>query len=145
MSIAKPSFCHLFNLYRLIYTSVFNGGRMMQKNVDKLIGLQIARLRNEREITQEELARSIDVTPETISRLERGIAIPSLRTIEKISSALHTTLKDLFDFEYTQKPKRSTVESESSKLITYLKTRNADDIRMSYRILKNIFKEIDKN
>ncbi len=118
---------------------------MMQKNVDKLIGLQIARLRNEREITQEELAQSIDVTPETISRLERGIAIPSLKTIEKISTALHTTLKDLFYFEYTQKPKRSTVESESSKLITYLKTRKADDIKMSYRILKNIFKEIDKN
>jgi transcriptional regulator with XRE-family HTH domain len=118
---------------------------MKKKNVDKLIGIQIARLRNEREITQEELARSIDVTPETISRLERGIAIPSLKTIERISQALHTTLKDLFDFEYTQKPKRSTVGSESSKLIAYLKTRNADDIKMSYRILKNIFQELDKN
>lgn len=117
----------------------------MKENVDKLIGLQIARLRNEREITQEELAKSIDVTPETISRLERGTAIPSLRTIEKISIALHTTLKDLFDFEHTQKPKHSTIESESAKLITYLKTRKADDIKMSYRILKNIFNEIDKN
>ena len=117
----------------------------MQNNVEKLIGLQIASIRNEREITQEQLAKSANVVPETISRLERGIAIPSLRTLEKISLALHTTLKDLFDFEHLNQSKCSPVENESAKLIAYLKTRKIDDVKMSYRILKYIFQEIDKN
>lgn len=118
---------------------------MKETNVEKLIGLQIARLRNERELTQEELAKSVNVTPETISRLERGAALPSIKTLEKTSRALHISLKDLFDFEHTHKSKSSSVDNESVKLITYLKTRKVDDIKMSYRILKNIFQEIDKN
>ena len=43
----------------------------MTKSVEKLIGAQIAKIRNDREITQERLSELINVTPETISRLER--------------------------------------------------------------------------
>ena len=40
----------------------------MTKSVEKLIGVQIAKTRNDREITQERLAELIKVTTETISR-----------------------------------------------------------------------------
>ena len=74
----------------------------MAKNIEKLIGAQIARIRKERGITQERLAASVNVATETISRLERGVSMPSLMTLEKISHALHSPLKDLFDFEYPE-------------------------------------------
>ncbi|MBW1692526.1 MAG: helix-turn-helix transcriptional regulator [Deltaproteobacteria bacterium] len=117
----------------------------MSNSVEKLIGARIARMRKEREITQEQLAELVDVATETISRLERGVSMPSLKILEKISYALHISLKDLFDFEYPQKPKGTAFEQENEKLIAYLRTRSGDDIKMCYHILKNVFEQIEKN
>ena len=118
----------------------------MTKSVEKLIGAQIAKIRNDREITQERLAELIKVTTETISRLERGVSIPSIKTLEKISQALHTSLKDIFDFEYLEEPNKSgTFGHEIARLIAFLKTKNADDIKMCYRLLKGIFEQIETN
>jgi len=116
----------------------------MAKNIEKLIGAQIARVRKERGITQERLAASVNVATETISRLERGVSMPSLITLEKISHALHSPLKDLFDFEYPES-KGDAFENEIDKLIAFLKTRDSDDIKMCYQMLKIIFGQIEKN
>ena len=115
---------------------------MMAKNIKKLIGTKIAQVRKEREITQESLAAYVDLATETISRLERGVSIPSLATLERISHVLHISLKDLFDFEY---PQKSALENEIDKLIAYLKTRNFDDIKTCYRIVKTIFEQVEEN
>jgi len=116
----------------------------MAKNIEKLIGAQIARVRKERGMTQERLAASVNVATETISRLERGVSMPSLITLGKISHALHTHLKDLFDFEYPQS-KGDAFENEIDKLIAFLKTRDSDDIKMCYQMLTIIFGHIEKN
>jgi len=119
---------------------------MVTKSVEKLIGIQIAKIRNNREVTQEQLAESVGVATETISRLERGVSIPSLKTLEKISQALHTSLKNIFDFEYLEEPnKGDAVENEIARLIAFLKTKKADDIKMCYRLLKGIFEQIETN
>lgn len=118
----------------------------MTKDVEKLIGAQIAKIRNDREITQERLAELINVAPETISRLERGVSIPSIKTLDKISHALYTSLQNLFDFEYLEVPEKGdAVEHEIARLIAFVKTKNPDDIKMSYRLLKTIFEQIEKN
>lgn len=80
---------------------------------------------------------------ETISRLERGISIPSLKTIEKISRALHVHIKELLNFEYPSRKEPSIMESE--KLLAYIQAKRPEDIRMCYRILRNIFEQIEKN
>ncbi len=120
----------------------------MLNSVEKSIGLQIYKFRKRRDITQEQLANLVDVTVETISRLERGVSIPSIKTLEKISHALHTTLKDLFDFEQQPlPPKTRTVsfENEIAKIVAFLRTKKPDDAKMSYRILKSVFEQIDNN
>lgn len=117
----------------------------MSKVVEKLIGGQIAKLRKDRELTQGQLAELVDVSTETISRLERGVSIPSLKTLEKISESLHASLKDLFDFERPKAPKGTQLEQETTKIITYLQTKKVDDIRMCYRILRCIFENVEKN
>jgi len=111
----------------------------MSANIEKQIGAHLAKIRKERGLTQSELAELIDVTIETISRLERGVFIPSLKTLENISNVLNIPLKDIFDFEYPQKPRVSAIEKESSKLLAYLKTRRVGDIKMCYRILRSLF------
>ena len=117
----------------------------MPENVEKFIGAQIARIRKDREITQEQLAESVNVATETISRLERGVSIPSLKTLEKISWALHSSLRELLDFEYRMKPEDTLSKEELAKVIALLKTRSKEDIKMGYQILKNLFEQIGEN
>ena len=117
----------------------------MSSHIEKQIGSHIAKIRKERGLTQSELAELIDVTIETISRLERGVSVPSLKTLEKISSVLNISLKNIFDFESVQKFKIPAIENEIEKLFAYLKTKSLNDIRMCNRIVRTIFEQIEKN
>lgn len=69
---------------------------MAAKSIEKHLGLRIAAQRRHRKLTQAELAEIADVTPETISRLERGAAMPSLTRLSEIANALGVELRDLF-------------------------------------------------
>lgn len=69
---------------------------MAAKSIEKQLGIRIAAQRRYRKLTQAELAEIADVTPETISRLERGAAMPSLTRLSEIASALGVELRDLF-------------------------------------------------
>lgn len=111
---------------------------------ERLIGKQVAKIRKERGMSQAQLAEAIDVAPETISRLERGVSIPSLNTLENISQALDISLKDLFNFEYAPKVKISPSEKELAKIVVLLKTRKAEEIRLAHKILNNLFKGINR-
>ena len=62
-----------------------------------------------------------------------------------ISLALHAPLKNLFDFEYSPKAQSTGIEREISKILAFLQTKRAEDIQMSYRLLKAVFEEIEKN
>lgn len=115
----------------------------MSEGIEKVIGVRIAKIRKDRELTQAKLAEMVDTTVETISRLERGVSIPSLKTLEKISRALHIHIKELLSIEFPSLKRPSIKEGE--KLLSYLQTKRPEDIRMCYRILKNIFEQIEKN
>jgi transcriptional regulator with XRE-family HTH domain len=52
------------------------------------VGKAIATERARRQLTQEELARSIGVEGETISRFERGSTLPSLARLAEIAEVL---------------------------------------------------------
>lgn len=66
--------------------------------VERKLGRSVASYRKLAGLTQEQLAESVGVTSETISRLERGIAIPSLARIDDIARALGIELADLVRF-----------------------------------------------
>lgn len=50
-------------------------------------------------MTQEELARAVDVRRETILYLEQGKYNPSLKLAHMVAKVLKTTIEDLFIFE----------------------------------------------
>ncbi len=58
----------------------------------KLLGKNIARLRQQNNMTQEMLAEKIDVSTVFISQLETSIRKPSLDTILKLTDAFDTTV-----------------------------------------------------
>ncbi|MGH2854000.1 MAG: helix-turn-helix domain-containing protein [Solirubrobacteraceae bacterium] len=55
----------------------------------------IRRLREERGVTQEDLAHEAGVTTGTLSKIERGLANPSWTTVERIARALSVSLGEL--------------------------------------------------
>jgi transcriptional regulator with XRE-family HTH domain len=59
-------------------------------------GKNLKRIRSSSGITQEKLADKLDVTPEFISLIERGLRAPSFETIEEISKVLGVKIADLF-------------------------------------------------
>lgn len=59
--------------------------------------------------TQEFLAQHMGVETETISRFERGVTVPSLKTIEKLAEMLSVTIADLLDEEPPSEPSQLEV------------------------------------
>ncbi len=60
-----------------------------------LLGAQVREHRQMRGLTQSQLAERVGVETETISRLERGSALPSLLKIEELAAALDVSVAAL--------------------------------------------------
>ena len=61
------------------------------------LGRNIATRRKSLGWTQEYLAQHMGVDTETISRFERGVTAPSLKSVEKLASLLTITIAELLD------------------------------------------------
>ena len=59
------------------------------KTPEQLFGQALREVRNERHLTQEELAHQSGYHPTYIGQLERGLKSPSLRTILSLATALN--------------------------------------------------------
>lgn len=59
-------------------------------------GNYICKLREEKNLTQAELANQLDVSDKSISKWENGQAFPRIETFEKLALALDTTVEDIF-------------------------------------------------
>lgn len=60
---------------------------------------RIEQLRNENGIRQEELARSLGVSRQTISSLENGRYNPSIMLAYKVAKYFGVTIEDIFCFD----------------------------------------------
>jgi transcriptional regulator with XRE-family HTH domain len=63
-----------------------------------LFGRRVRMCRRRHDVTQEELAEDLGLSPEYVSRIERGLASPSFDVIAKLAQELLVEPKDLFDF-----------------------------------------------
>ncbi|MBI5427293.1 MAG: helix-turn-helix transcriptional regulator [Nitrospinae bacterium] len=114
----------------------------MKKSIEKVLGLRIAEIRKSRNIKQAQLAESINVATETISRIERGVSIPSVRTLERIGHALRAPLKDFLAFEPRSSTVRDEKEDELAKVMVLLQGKAVTDIRLGRQVLKSLFEQI---
>ena len=109
--------------------------------IDKHLGKKITEFRKAIGLTQSGLAELCNLSTETISRLERGVNIPSLKTLERIAHYLKVPLKNFFDFG--NKDKYLNLQREIDRLSHYLRTKKPADVKMAYDILKRIFKRFE--
>lgn len=68
------------------------------RNVKKLFAEKLIQLRQERNLTQEELALQCGIDRTHIGRLERLERAPGLEILDKIAAGLHIPIKELLDF-----------------------------------------------
>ena len=59
--------------------------------------MRLKALRQERELSQDALARKVGVSREYIARLETGLHDPPLSTLEKLAKALRVRVTELLE------------------------------------------------
>jgi len=77
-----------------------NGDRSPHKRFDDVherLGKNIRKLREKKDITQEELAHNADIDRSYLGFIERGEKNPNLDIIVLIAKSLRVKLSDLFD------------------------------------------------
>jgi transcriptional regulator with XRE-family HTH domain len=67
----------------------------MREQPNQVLAVVLKRLREERDITQEQLAFDARLTVSALSRIERGLNDPGWTTVERIANALGVSLADL--------------------------------------------------
>jgi len=60
-----------------------------------VFGRNVARIRTEREFTQDKLAEKADLDRTFISGVERGLRNPGIKTVIRIAKALNVTVAEL--------------------------------------------------
>lgn len=66
------------------------------RNIQKF-GRRLAVLRQRSGKTQREVAAALDVTPQAVSKWERGLSCPDVLMLNDLASALGVTIANLFE------------------------------------------------
>ena len=83
-------------------------------------GKLIAKKRKEKNLTQKNLGKIINVTDSTISKWECGLGFPDISMLEILSKTLGVTIEDLYVGEQTYKSSKKKIYKKSSILILSL-------------------------
>lgn len=73
---------------------------------------RIKAFRTERGWSQQQLAEEADISPDTLSLIERGENSPRLVTLEKLSNAFDVPLTTLVDYAPNASNERSSLEAQ---------------------------------
>ena len=85
---------------RRTFSTIISGETRVYKNSLCLsCGKRLSTLRNQKGVTQEQLAEASGLSVDFLSLIERGRRAPSFKTLEQLSKALGLSVRDLFDFE----------------------------------------------
>lgn len=108
-------------------------------NVKKAFGEKVKRLRKKRNLTQEQLAEMIDISPRNLSKIEVGDCFVKAETLEKLLTALNISTEELFANDHIKS------NSELLENINFYINTAKDDNKMlekMYKILRDLVEEI---
>lgn len=112
------------------------------KDTVKIIGDRIRNLRTSKGWSQEELAHRANLHPSHMGRLERGEENVTLESLEKVTSALGTTLEELFRVLGNASEYRDT--SVLFSIISKLNSRSVDDQKVVLKLIDDLIQWKDK-
>lgn len=68
------------------------------------IGKNIAKFRKEKNLTQEDLARYLDISFQAVSKWETGQALPDILTLKKLAAFFDISMDSLAGYQFTKTP-----------------------------------------
>lgn len=84
----------------------------------------LKRIRKEKGMTQEELAIKVHVARQTISKWEKGLSIPDVDLLQKVSEALDVEMSELLGAELTKEDNRNEVAEQLAKISEQMAIKN---------------------
>lgn len=112
-------------------------------DLNKQLGKRIKQIRKTAKLTQERLAEKTGLSIEYISRIERGIAQPSLKTIEKMVEVLNVEVRSFFDFKAPVLFRDKNQEANKKKeyidaILSKLKDLEIHELVAVYNVVKGL-------
>lgn len=101
-------------------------------------GEKIKRMRQNRGLTQEQLAEAVDISQRALSAIERGENFVTSETLDRLLKTLNTTSEELFALNHL-KPQDELLE-EINKNLSKL-AQNPQKLEIIYNITKSLLKE----
>ena len=108
-------------------------------DVKKSFGEKVKRLRKKRNLTQEQLAEMIDISPRNLSKIEVGECFVKAETLERLLTALNVSTEELFANNHIK------TNSELLEDINfYINTAKEDNkmLEKIYKILRDLVEEV---
>jgi len=107
----------------------------MKTETNIKLGKRIKYLRQQRGLSQEQLAEAIDIAPTSLSYLETGRGFMKLPTLEKLAKILNVEIYEIFQFSSL-----NTTEEMYNYIIMKLDVIKDDSnkIKLLYDLLKNM-------
>ena len=105
--------------------------------IGKDICKRIRDIRTSMKLTQSQFAELVDISEDSIGKIERGVNVPTIETLYKISTALKKPLEELLP-PYKDKKKGKGKNDAIDGLINYLKTRPSDDVKFIHDLALRI-------
>ena len=96
-----------------------------------VISKHLKEYRKEHDLPQERFAEKAGISLPLLSELERGIANPTLQTLEKIAQAMALSVAEMVDADYTLRDERRL----RSKIAGRLEKLDADNLKMIAALL----------
>lgn len=97
-------------------TTVSGAPRASSRTLEQAIGLRVRQQRKQAQLTVAELAAAAEISPGMLSKIENGQILPSLNTLQTLSSALNIPIALLFS-SFEQRRDCSFVKSGEGVII----------------------------
>lgn len=117
----------------------------MSEALKRAIGQRVRDARQEAGLTQEEFADRIHRTPESISKLERGVTLPDITTILEIASATGKSPSTFLELP-EDRPARSPVRQRlEAKMARYLARLPDGQLCVAVELIEVLARQADAN
>ena len=105
------------------------------------LGQRILRLRKEKNLTQEELASKVNVTPQAVSKWENEITSPDISILVDLSDIFSITVDELLGKENKKETKVEFVEAVNiNELILRIRIKSQDGAKVNINLPMPIIK-----
>lgn len=109
--------------------------KMDEKEIKKLLGENIRRIRWDKNLTQETFSEKIGIEPSSLSNIENGKTLPSTQTIINIQQKFEVSPNEIFDFDIDYLKNSKYLEEAIANAVQKL---DLEKKRALYKIVKAI-------